>query len=125
MIDDVRIDCDEDGFRLVLTGDLMESIARYLASDDRCDLTLRLPQDAAIALDSAVRKTVGPWVEEMEYHRDAYARATPAERAEVLHGPTATISVDEILELDRDHPGWAERVLEAGDLARKAERESR
>lgn len=117
MIEEATIDCDEDGFRLVLTGDFVEAFADYLAADpasrDSCTVRLRLSQDAALELAGSARGTILPWSSEHDEAQAAYRRATPAERIAVLSG------VDPVLAgITSD-----ERLLEAADLSRKADRE--
>lgn len=82
MIDDIRIESEEDGFHLVLEGDHSEEVARWLNREE--PLRLRLSQDAAIELFAQAQVNIAPWVTEMNYQRTAYERATLEEKAEVL-----------------------------------------
>lgn len=122
--DEVSIDSDETGFTIALSGDFARTCATYLAADGH-ELRLRLPQDAALQLLAQVRAEIGPWAEGYERELAAYQRATPAERAAVLRGPSpGAVFVDES---DRD--GWRAEIdfdglREAVDLSRKAARES-
>lgn len=84
MIDDVRIESDEAGFSLVLVGDFVASVQRYLADADADRLVLRLPQDAAIALLAQARSEIGPWAAEMDNAMQEWRCASEEERAEVL-----------------------------------------
>jgi hypothetical protein len=84
VIDGVRVESEEDGFHLVLTGDLVAELMRYLEDEDATSVDLLLPQDAAVQLNAQVRGVVSPWVDTMNHERAAYDRATPEERAAVL-----------------------------------------
>lgn len=84
LVDEARVDVDEDGFRLILTGDMVDAFERYLANPDAHTVTVRLSPDAAVQLNAQVRGVLSPWVETMEFERAAYDRATPEERAAVL-----------------------------------------
>lgn len=84
VVDEAVIDVDEDGFRLVLTGDMLAAFYRYIEDPDAHTVRLRLSQDAAVQLNAQVRSRVSPWVDTMEFERSAYERATSEERAAVL-----------------------------------------
>lgn len=115
MIDEATIDCEENGFELVLTGDFADVFADYLAADPSTPaastVRLRLPHDAALQLAAAARGTLLPWAEDFDRELAAYLRATPAERAAVLAG----VSPEDVL---------VEELSEAVDLYRKAAREN-
>jgi hypothetical protein len=110
MIDEVRIDTDEDGFALDLTGDLVAELRRYLDNPDAHTVRLRLSQDAAIQLHGQVKQTVDPWVAEFEFYRDEH-RAL----GDLADGYDLT---------DPKHPDYAETMATAGDTARKRTREA-
>lgn len=118
MIDEALIDCEEDGFQLVLTGDFVEAFADYLAADpasrDSCTVRLRLSQDAALELAGSARRTIIDWADQHDEALASYRRASPAERIAVLSG------VDPVLA----GIGPDERLREAADDARKAAREN-
>lgn len=119
-IDEANIDCEEDGFRLVLTGDFVEAFADYLAADpasrDSCTVRLRLSQDAALELAGSARATIIDWADEHDAALAEYRRASPAER----------IAVPGVRSIVRDHAAGVdpdEQMREAADDARKAARE--
>lgn len=93
---------DEDGWHLRLSTDA-----------DEVDLRVGDVESARALVAAA--DGLREWVADADRERDAYRRATPAERAEVLgHDP----------EEDPGHPD-PETIREGADLARKADREGR
>lgn len=61
-VEDATVDSDEDGFTLTLVGDFARTCAEHLATGGET-IYLRLSQDAAVALNAAVRLHVAPWVD--------------------------------------------------------------
>ena len=117
MIDEAHIDCDDDGFHLILTGDFDAAFARYLASGE-AQVNLRLSQDAALQLAGQVRATIGPWADDRDAALASYIRRDVGEQVRATHGPTAAARFDE----DVTDPD--ELAREGADLARKAAREN-
>jgi hypothetical protein len=67
-----KIDCDEDGFHLLLDGDFEVVGGMYTASLGKLDI--RLDQQAAIELLGSVRETIGEWHAEGEAVRADFER---------------------------------------------------
>lgn len=111
MIDDVRIEADEDGWHLILIGGLPAVAEKWLSTPNGYELNLGLPQEVAEQLLAQV-EPIREWVEEGRRERAAYDSASPEERAAVLGG-TCGYADD------------GESLREQADLSRKAERENR
>lgn len=109
MIDSVRIEADEDGFHLILDGDMSAVIEKWLHTDGGYRLNLRLSQTAAAEL-----------VREVQPIREWWAEGQ-AVRAEMSSVRVALLEDDE--DDDPDHPN-PELLAEGADLARKATREN-
>lgn len=63
-IDDVVVDCDEDGFHLILAGDFQSTAEKYVDTPTADGFNLRLPQDAALKLLKEVSDKIGEWAHE-------------------------------------------------------------
>lgn len=109
MIDEIRIESDDDGWHLVLLGDFEIIAPRF---DGGC-LNLRLPQDVAEQLLEQVRP-IAEHVAEREQHRREYLAASPEERARVLGSVHLDCGVD---------PDRIEDMRQRADEQRKRERE--
>lgn len=107
MIDEARIEAEEDGFDLILTGDVVEEVQRYLDDQDADSILLRLSQDAAIQLLAQAQKTLGPWVADYEFYRAEYHRSSPRGACRVLgHDDDCGYDLS-----DPKHPTYAERMV--------------
>lgn len=111
MIDEIKIESDERGFELVITGDFVTACQAYLADDDAHSIHFRLPQDAAIQLLAQTRSEIGPWAEEREAAWSSF-------KAQAL--ATDDWSDADAYDLaDPKHPTFVERFADAADLGRK------
>lgn len=85
MIEEVRIDSDEDGFTVDLIGDFEQEFRSY-ESEASATLRLRLSPEAAEQLLGQAAHVLGPYIQEMRAQKLAYDRATPEERTRVIGG---------------------------------------
>lgn len=134
MIDEALIDCEEDGFQLVLTGDFVDAFADYLAANpasrDSCTVRLRLSQDAALELAGSARSTIIPWSADHDEAQAAYRRRSSIRvssgQSDDVGGPNQPTRFERGLSPvhTEEFAGVPGGIVEAADLSRKAAREN-
>lgn len=131
MIDAIRIEADDEGWHLIIEGDVSRQCMEYVYAQDGSPLNLSLSQEVAEQLLEQV-KPIAEYVADRERHRREYDAASPEERDRVLHGPACfprdrAHAIHREVERLRAEDGplecEAELLREKADLDRKAERE--
>lgn len=74
MLDDIAIEYDEDGARLVLTGDFVVEAENYCDTPSETTMKVRIPHDVLTKLNS-----------ELSYHRQHVAEGEAARREWEAH----------------------------------------
>jgi hypothetical protein len=110
-IEGIKIECDEDGWHLILEGDFVDTFKSYLADESAGEINLRFFDDVALKLANEETKQIRLWWQEGQAAAASYI--PPVEP----HDCGYELS-------DPKHPTFHDRMAEYTDSLRKAHRQA-